>query len=84
MFNAAQYLHSLVDKQNKKVFIHCSSGLIRAPTIVLTYLCIFKRIKQWKSVPQSRDYIHESCSQSMPNVQLVERIIAENRDFQDK
>lgn len=84
VFNAAQYLHSLVDKQNKKVFIHCASGLIRSPTVVLTYLCIFKRVKQWKSVPKSRDFITESCSQSMPNIQLVERIVAEKRDFQDK
>lgn len=72
VFMAAQYLHGLIDKQNKSVFIHCSSGLIRSPTIVLAYLCIFKRVKQWKSVPQTRDFITESCSSSMPKVNLVE------------
>lgn len=84
LFMAAQYLHGLVDKQNKKVFIHCSSGLIRTPTIVLVYLCIFKRVKSWKSVPNTRDFIVESCSQSMPNMMLVEQIIAENKHFQDQ
>jgi hypothetical protein len=81
---AAQYLHGLIDKQNKKVFIHCSSGLIRTPTIVLTYLCIFKRVKSWQNVSQTRDFVTESCSQSMPNVPLVEQIVAENRKFQDQ
>lgn len=45
VFMASQYIHGLVDKQNKKVFIHCSSGLTRSPTCVLAYLCIFKRVK---------------------------------------
>jgi len=81
VFMAAQYLHGLIDKQDKKVFIHCSSGLNRTPTIVLTYLCIFKRVKSWKNVPLTRDFVVESCSKSVPNVPLVEQIIAENKDF---
>ena len=66
VFMAAQYLHGLIDKQSKKVFIHCSSGLIRTPTVVLTYLCIFKRVKTWKNISATRDFMTECCSKSMP------------------
>lgn len=45
VFQASQYIFGLADKQNKKVFVHCSSGLMRSPTSVLAYLCIFKRVK---------------------------------------
>jgi len=83
VFMAAQYLHGLIDKQNKKVFIHCSSGLIRTPTVVLTYLCIFKRVKTWKNISLTRDFVTECCSKSMPNVATVEQIVAANKKFQD-
>lgn len=84
VFTAAQYLHKLVDMQSKKVFIHCSSGLIRTPTIVLTYLTIFKRVKSWKSVSQTRDVVCECCGQHKPQENIVEQIIAANRSFQDQ
>lgn len=84
VFMAAQYIHGLVEKQNKKVYIHCSSGLTRSPTSVLAYLCIFKRVKQWKSVTSTRDVITENCHSSLPNVTVVEQIVAENRKFQDQ
>jgi len=57
---------------------------MRTPTIVLTYLCLFKRVKSWKNVEMTRDFMSESCSKSMPNVPLVEQIIGENKKFQDQ
>lgn len=48
LFVGAQHLNSLLNVQNEKtVLIHCSSGMSRAPAVVITYLCLFKRLKQW-------------------------------------
>ena len=50
LFVGAQHLNSLLNVQGEElVFIHCSSGMSRAPAVVVTYLCLFKRVKQWQS-----------------------------------
>jgi len=84
VFAACQYLHGLVNKQNKRVFIHCSSGLVRAPTVVLAYLCIYKRIKVWRNVLQSKDFVIQNSCNAVPNTTVVDLIISENKAFQDK
>lgn len=49
LFTGAQHLNSLLNAQGERqVFIHCSSGMSRAPAVVITYLCLFKKIKQWR------------------------------------
>lgn len=74
----------MVNKNNLKVFIHCSSGLVRSPTVVLAYLSIFKRVKSWKNINLSRDFVVLNSQNSVPNVTLVESIVHSNRVFQDK
>lgn len=84
VFAACQYLHGLVNKQNKTVYIHGSNGLNRAPTVVLAYLCIYKRIKCWRNVLHSRDFVIQNSCNATPNTTVVDTIIAENKAFQDK
>jgi protein-tyrosine phosphatase len=57
VFTACKHLHDLISSKQRRVFIHCSSGLVRSPTVVLAYMCIFKRVKNWRNVDQTRDYI---------------------------
>lgn len=83
-FEASQQLFSLVNKRNMTVFIHCSSGLVRAPTTVLAYLCVFKRIKNWRNVLLSRDFVVENAHNSIPNTNVVEQILSDNRAFHEK
>jgi len=47
VFAAAQYLNDLINNKDKKVFIHCTSGIVRCTTVVLAYLCLYKRVENW-------------------------------------
>jgi protein-tyrosine phosphatase len=57
VFTAAQYLNNLIAEKRHSVFIHCTSGLSRAPTVVLTYLCLFKRVKCWMDLRESLKFL---------------------------
>lgn len=82
VFSASQYLNDLLNNKNKKVFIHCTSGIVRSPTVVLAYHCLYKRTEHWKNVHLSRNSIVESVNDSNPNVDIVEKIIQDNYEFQ--
>jgi len=72
VFSAAQYVNDLLNNKDKKVFIHCTSGEVRAPSVVLVYLCMYKRVRHWNNVNTTRDYIVENNLYALPNSQLVE------------
>lgn len=83
VFEACKALHNLVGN-NRRVFVHCSSGLVRSPTVVLAYLCIFKRYKNWRNVIETKDFIVEYSHNSIPNSTLVENLVYTNRNFQNQ
>mmetsp|Transcript_11457 Transcript_11457/g.19382 ORF Transcript_11457/g.19382 Transcript_11457/m.19382 type:complete len:304 (+) Transcript_11457:792-1703(+) len=53
VLTAAQYLNDLTKNQGHKVFIHCNSGISRSPTVLLAYMCLYKRARTWKSIDES-------------------------------
>ena len=50
IFAAAQYLNHMVNEEGLNVYVHCTSGISRAPAVVIAYLCLFKKIKCWQSI----------------------------------
>lgn len=77
-FTGAQYLAELLES-NDSVLVHCKSGIVRAPTLVLTYLCMYKRTKHWQSVPRAADSLQAKLyGAEFPNRNLVTRIVNDN------
>lgn len=48
IFQACQYLNDMVNNKQQKVFIYCNTGISRAPTIIMAYLCLYKKVKEWQ------------------------------------
>jgi predicted protein tyrosine phosphatase len=84
IFAASQYLNDMVNNKGHRVFIHCSSGITRAPTVALLYLCLFKRHNSWRDVDQVDQYLSSHYHVSYPNRNLVSQIIKDNHEFQTK
>lgn len=47
IFQACQYLNDMVNNKNQKVFVYCNTGISRAPTIIMAYLCLYKKADNW-------------------------------------
>ena len=82
IFTAAQYLHDMVNKKGHRVYIHCSSGISRAPSAILTYLCLFKRVECWRDIDKADQYLTSNYHVAHANKTLVSQIIRDNHKFQ--
>jgi len=50
LFRAAMQLHDLRDIKQQKVYLNCTAGVSRGPTLFIVYLALFIKHKQWESV----------------------------------
>ena len=71
LFHACKALDHLLSKQKEKVYIHCTAGLSRSTTVVITYLTLFQKSKMWFNTNKVEDLVAQCCSGSSPNIQAV-------------
>jgi protein-tyrosine phosphatase len=45
------------NNKNLKVFVNCKTGISRAPTVVLAYLALYKRVNDWQNIPSINSFI---------------------------
>lgn len=64
-------LNDMINNKKLKVFVHCSSGISRAPTVVLAYLCLFKRVPEWSNIIKTSKYFKEHYHVAFPNKYIV-------------
>jgi protein-tyrosine phosphatase len=55
--------------QGRKVYVHCTAGMGRAPAVVLVYLCLFHPEKM--EPLQADKYVKSFRSVSVPNMAVV-------------
>lgn len=84
VFAAAQYLNDMVNNKGHRVYIHCSSGITRAPSVVLTYFCLFKRVESWRDIEKADNYLTSHYRVCHSNKTVVSQIIRDNHEFQSK
>lgn len=82
VFEAAQRLQELVAGRNSRVFVQCQAGLTVAPSVVLAYLTLYKRVDTWESVSETTQVMRQSVRFAQPNETLVEKIVDDNLEFQ--
>ena len=83
LFVAAQYLDDMINDKGLRVFVHCATGITRAPTLAIIYLALTKRHKDWKDPKKLESAIRKSHIDSFPNFAVAERVVKDNKDFQD-
>ena len=76
-------VHHITCVKNMNVFVHCSTGISRAPTAILAYLCLFKKVSCWYNLDRAQDHLEKYHPVSHPNMQVVEKCLEMNKEFQD-
>jgi hypothetical protein len=65
------------------VFLHCTSGVSRAPTVFLCYLALFLRHDHWKknkNCEELRKFLEFNYKFASPNMEIVEKVFTEGYD----
>ena len=57
LFRAAMKLYELRDVQGKNVYVNCTAGVSRAPTLVIVYFALFIKHKSWASVEELYNFV---------------------------
>lgn len=81
LFEAAQQLHQLLIQG--KVFVHCMSGTTRSPTLIIVYLCLYLKHKNWLNPIDVSIFVNNEYHCSTPNMKAVNRTLREYKSFQD-
>jgi protein-tyrosine phosphatase len=84
LFEASQHLFELIDKQGHHVFLHCSSGVSRGPTLALVYLSLFLKHKDWNNLLELHKWIRSLYQFSLANIDLAQRVIERHKEFQSR
>ena len=84
LFKAACVLNRMVKEQGLTVFLNDTNGVSRVATLMMVYLALFLRHKSWNNLPALQSYLKSVYPQGRPNMEMVDKVIEENKDFQDQ
>lgn len=75
LVKGAEKLNELIHIKERKVYVHCTAGMGRAPAVVLVYLCLHRGMD-----PDDADrYVKSYRSVSVPNMTVVREVVAAER-----
>jgi protein-tyrosine phosphatase len=70
-------------KNGPRVFVCCSSGITRSPTVVLAYLVLFKKVSTWRDLSKSDALLRKCHPVSSPNLSLIAKVLEDHKAFQE-
>jgi hypothetical protein len=84
LFRAALKLYELRDLQGKQVYLNCSAGVSRAPTLMIVYLALFIRHPSWRSVEELYQWIEDQYEWQDANLKIAALVIHKHKEFQER
>ena len=83
LFEAAQILDELINRQNHIVYVHCGSGFVRAPTLAALYICLYVKSKNYDRPEEVEKMIKKRMDgTAVVNLEAVNRSITTNLRIQ--
>ena len=84
LFEACVKLDYLLESEGHSVYVHCISGITRAPTVIAGYLCLFVKHPDWREVWKIGEFLRDCSPNSKVNRNIIEIMIETHRGFQFK
>jgi len=82
LFDAAQHLNQLLCEEEHTVYIHCGSSITRGPTLALSYLCLFVKLRTYSNLTEANRLLKQYHQVAMPNLTIVKKLLKNNKLFQ--
>ena len=57
LYSGACFIHECIDNKKQKLFVHCTTGVSRAPTLVLVYLALFCKHENYDNFEVLYDFL---------------------------
>jgi len=83
LFNAAQLLHNLKDIEKHKVFLHCSAGISRGPTLLIVYLALYLKLNISENLQQVRDFVESEYIWEDANLKMAKLVVDSHPEVQN-
>ena len=70
--------------EKKKVFLHCTAGVSRGPTLMIVYLSLYLKHKDWNDLDKIYDYVEKEFPWQDANITVAKKVVEQNKAFQDQ
>ena len=70
-------------EQGHTVYLHDNTGICRAPTLVLAYLCLYVKLRTYENLPEASKLLTNYCSSAVPNLKIIQKLMKRCKVFQD-
>lgn len=74
-------LDEMINTNKLRVFLNCTNGVSRAPTLAVLYLTLFVRHEKWDNLEELERYVKRFYPMANANLDIIERIIDEHSEF---
>jgi hypothetical protein len=82
LFRSAVTLNELRNVQNHKVFVNCTAGVSRGPTLMLVYLALFIRHEKWEDIEALYEFVEFHYRWQDANMEIAKHVVEHHKDFQ--
>ena len=80
---AAKRLNYLINEKKMKVYLHDTSGATRAPSVAITYMCLYMKHSNWSNEKLVESYLKFNHPYSTPNMYITQMTINNNVYIRD-
>lgn len=76
LYQGCLILQDLLEEQDHCVYVHCTTGISRAPTLIASYLCLFIKHPDWQFPTKVIDFLVSCSANCIPNERALKQIVA--------
>lgn len=81
LFTCAKHLNTLINDQGHTVYVSDNSAITRAPTLVLTYLCLFLKLRTMENLKEAERLLKQYHQMSSPNTNAIKALLKKQKAF---
>lgn len=70
--------------KGQKLFVHCTTGVSRGPTLILVYLALFCKFEYWQDLLKIYEFLELEYKWQDANIHIADLTVEKYKTFNDK